>query len=139
MSLASPTDVSVPFAYTDTSASASPTASPSPSPSPSADPEYTRDVTLTLKRHLKAKGKVTAEEGATSNCTSGVPVDIQRKTKNGWKDVKSTNTDGSGKYSVRLKDKKGRYRASISELIENDVLVCLSDKSGTEKHKHKRR
>jgi len=94
-------------------------------------------VTLRLRKHLKAKGAITAEQGASTDCYSDVTVDVQRKTKNGWRTIKFPTTDSEGKYSTRVKDRRGKYRALVNELLINDVLVCSSDISPVVRHTHR--
>jgi plastocyanin len=122
------------------SGSASPTASPSASTSPSPSPEpqvFDRIVSLNLKKHLTAKGTVNAEDGAGGDaCIDDVKVTIQKKKKKrGWKKVDTTRTNSDGKYSVKIPDKEGKYRAKIAEETVGSV-TCLGDKSETEQHKH---
>jgi hypothetical protein len=85
---------------------------------------HLRSVTLTLKRHLVAKGVVNASDGFTA-CEASVPVKIQRKTNSGWKNVGSTTTTASGSYSKRIKDKAGKYRARAKKITLNaGVDIC---------------
>ena len=97
---------------------------------------HSRSVTLALKKHLVAKGKVTVGDGFTA-CASSVPVKIQRKTSSGWKNVGSTTTDASGSYKKKIKDKPGKYRAKALKVsLNNGVDVCLGDTSPARKHTH---
>jgi large repetitive protein len=93
-------------------------------------------VTLSLKKHLRAKGVVSVGDGFTA-CTASVPVKIQRRVSGNWKSVGSTTTDASGSYSKKIKDKPGKYRAKATKVVlNNGVDVCLGDTSPARTHKH---
>jgi len=97
---------------------------------------HPRTVTLSLKKHLRAKGVVSVGDGFTA-CTASVPVKIQRRVSGNWKSVGSTTTDASGSYSKKIKDKTGKYRAKAPKVaLNNGVDVCLGDTSPTRKHTH---
>jgi IPT/TIG domain len=97
---------------------------------------HSRTVTLSLKRHLVAKGVVNVGDTFTS-CEAGVPVKIQRKTSGGWKNVGSATTTASGSYSKKLKDKTGKYRAQVKKFTPNaGVDICSKATSPVRRHKH---
>ena len=97
---------------------------------------HSRSVTLALKKHLVAKGKVTVGDAFTA-CVASVPVKIQRRVSGNWKSVGSTTTTASGSYSKKIKDKAGKYRAKAPKVaLNNGVDVCLGDTSPTRKHTH---
>ncbi len=97
---------------------------------------HSRSVTLSLKKHIRAKGTVKVGDGFTA-CVSSVPVKIQRKSGGGWKNVGSTTTSASGSYSKKLKDKSGKYRAIAPKVaLNNGVDVCLQATSPVRKHKN---
>jgi len=97
---------------------------------------HSRSVTLSLKKHLRAKGVVSVGDGFTA-CTASVPVKIQRRVSGNWKSVGSTTTDASGSYSKKIKDKPGKYRAKAPKVVlNNGVDVCLGDTSPARKHTH---
>ena len=97
---------------------------------------HSRSVTLSLKKHLRAKGVVSVGDGFTA-CTASVPVKIQRRVSGNWKSVGSTTTDASGSYSKKIKDKPGKYRAKAPKVaLNNGVDVCLGDTSPARKHNH---
>ena len=127
---------------TSPSASSSPTPSASPSPSPSPEPtDVVRTVSLGLRKHLKAKGRVQGQGPGANACIDDVKVMIQKKKrKKGWKPVKNTRTGPDGKYSVKIRDKRGKYRAKIGpETRSVDLVVCGGAKSDRVTHKHRRR
>jgi IPT/TIG domain len=93
-------------------------------------------VTLSLKKHLRAKGVVSVGDGFTA-CTASVPVKIQRRVSGNWKSVGSTTTTASGSYSKKIKDKTGKYRAKAPKVVLNaGVDVCSGAKSPVRKHTH---
>jgi hypothetical protein len=97
---------------------------------------HARSVTLSLKRHVVAKGVVNVGDTFTS-CEASVPVKIQRKTSSGWKNVGSATTSASGSYSKKLKDKTGKYRAQVKKFSPNNgVDVCSKATSPVRKHTH---
>jgi len=97
---------------------------------------HSRSVTLSLKKHLRAKGVVSVGDGFTA-CAASVPVKIQRRVSGNWKSVGSTTTDASGSYSKKIKDKPGKYRAKAPRVtLNNGVDICSGDKSPARTHKH---
>jgi hypothetical protein len=97
---------------------------------------HPRSVTLSLKKHLVAKGVVSVGDGFTA-CAASVPVKIQRKTSSGWKNVGSATTTASGSYSKKIKDKTGKYRAQAKKVTLNTGAdVCKKATSPVRKHTH---
>ena len=97
---------------------------------------HSRSVTLTLKKHLVAKGAVNVGDTFTA-CEANVPVKIQRRVSGNWKSVGSTTTNASGSYSKKIKDKTGKYRAKAPKVtLNNGVDVCSGDKSPARNHNH---
>jgi hypothetical protein len=104
---------------------------------PTTGTPHARAITLSLSGKLKAKGKVTSKEDpAFTDCVSGVPVKIQRKTKSGWKNVGTTTTSDTGSYSKKVKNKAGKYRAIAKKVSLGDPVtdVCSKATSATRKH-----
>jgi IPT/TIG domain len=99
--------------------------------------EHARTVTLKLRKHLVAKGKVTADP-ELAECIAGVTVKIQRKKGGAWKSVGTATTNDAGSYKKRIKDKPGKYRARIGKLSIGDPVTdtCLGDKSPVVRHSH---
>jgi hypothetical protein len=98
---------------------------------------HSRSITLSLKKHLVAQGKVSVGDGFTA-CASSVPVKIQRKKKGGgWQTVGSATTSASGSYKKKVKDKEGKYRAKAPKVaLNNNVDICSGDTSPARKHNH---
>jgi IPT/TIG domain len=108
-----------------------------PPPDCTAGPvTHERSISLSLKKHLIAKGAVTVADD-TAECMAGVPVKIQRKKKGGgWKNVGSTTTNDAGKYKRSIKDKPGKYRALAPKVTLADDSVCAKDVSPRVRHTH---
>jgi hypothetical protein len=97
---------------------------------------HARSISLTLRRHLIAKGAVTVEDD-TAECIAGVPVKIQRRKKGGgWKNVGSTTTTDAGKYKRAIKDRPGKYRAVAPAVTLADDSVCSKAVSPRVRHRH---
>ena len=75
---------------------------------------HNRSVSLSLRRHLIARGRVNAADGF-SGCESGVMVKIQRRKGGSWRTVGSDLTTGTGRYREPIADKNGRYRALVAK------------------------
>jgi TolB protein len=95
---------------------------------------HARTVSLTLSKHLLAEGKVKCPDGVQA-CTDGVKVKIQRKTKGGWVNVRSTMTDNQGRYSKDLPDTSGKYRAVAKSLTVGGE-ICAKATSDVAGHRH---
>jgi hypothetical protein len=76
---------------------------------------HARSISLSLRKHLVARGKVSASDGFTA-CVAAVPVKIQRRVSGHWKNVGSTTTSDTGAYKKRIKDKAGKYRAKAPKV-----------------------
>jgi hypothetical protein len=100
-------------------------------------PTHGRAITLSLKKHLVAKGMVSLTDAAdtTTECIAGVPVKIQKRKSGHWKTVGSTTTKDNGAYKKRIKDKPGKYRAKAPKVTLTAGDVCNGAKSRTVKHK----
>jgi hypothetical protein len=122
-------------------------AQPSSNPSSSASRNYGvhtappgttithgRAVSLRLRKHLVARGVVSAVDGFGA-CADGEPVRIERK-KGSWKLVKRAVTDGAGKYKVRLRDREGRYRAVLTARTKSAADLCGKAASPPRRHRH---
>jgi hypothetical protein len=97
--------------------------------------KHSRSVTLTLKKHLVARGTISA--GGFTACAARVPVKIQRRVSATWKAVASTITSATGAYKAKLNDKAGKYRAKAKKVsLNNGIDVCMADVSPVRKHTH---
>ncbi len=97
---------------------------------------HSRSVTLSLRRHLVARGMVSVTDGFTA-CAASVPVKIQRRVSGHWKTVGSTTTSASGAYKKRIRDRSGRYRARATRVALNSGAdVCSRATSPVRRHTH---
>jgi hypothetical protein len=84
--------------------------------------DHARSITLSLRRHLVARGKVIVLDGFT-DCAASVPVRIQRRVSGPWRTVGRTTTTDTGVYKKRIKDRPGKYR-SVAPPI-NPLPLCF--------------
>jgi IPT/TIG domain len=84
--------------------------------------DHARSITLSLRRHLVARGKVIVLDGFT-DCAASVPVRIQRRVSGSWRTVGRTTTTDTGAYKKRIKDRPGKYR-SVAPPI-NPLPLCF--------------
>lgn len=97
--------------------------------------QHDRSITLQLKNHLTAKGRVTVGDGFIP-CRSDITVKIQRRTNGKWKTVGTDKTTGVGDYRVNVADKPGKYRASIASDTLSSGDTCAAAASATNDHHH---
>jgi IPT/TIG domain len=84
--------------------------------------DHARSITLSLRRHLVARGKVIVLDGFT-DCVASVPVRIQRRVSGPWRTIGRTTTTDTGAYKKRIKDRPGKYR-SVAPPI-NPLPLCF--------------
>jgi IPT/TIG domain-containing protein len=91
---------------------------------------HARSITLKLRRHLVAKGKVSLSDSTDTftDCIAGVPVKIQRRVSGHWKTVGKATTGDTGRYSKHLKNKHGKYRSKAPAVTVNGE-ACNGAKS----------
>jgi IPT/TIG domain len=94
---------------------------------------HARSITLSLGRHLLARGKVSVGDGFT-DCAASVPVKVQRRRAGGgWRTVGRTTTTDTGAYRKRIKDRPGRYR-SVAPKINQFTDLCFRVVSSVRRH-----
>ena len=104
--------------------------------------EHNRTVTAELKKKpLRLKGDVTVTDGF-NECADGVPVELQKKTQTGWKQIDEATTGSDGSYRFRL----GRLprlpklvRARTPAYLGAEGQFCLLAASPKVRVKRKRR
>jgi hypothetical protein len=109
------------------------TSDPSPSPSPSDGPaveRHDRSINLRLSGRLDAKGRVRVDDGF-DQCSSKVPVLVQKKRGGEWSVVERTRTNGRGSYDVHLPNSPGTYRARAKAFMATDSDDCAQATSKT--------
>jgi hypothetical protein len=85
--------------------------------------DHTRNITLSLRRHLVAHGRVSSpEDPPFTDCVASVPVRIQRRVSGRWGTVGRTTTTDTGVYKKRIKDRPGKYRSVAPAIYQfNDL------------------
>lgn len=97
-----------------------------------------RSIRASLRRHLVARGNVTASNDACLPRGREVgPVKIQRLTESGWKTVGRTAVDRSGDFRLRLPDREGFYRALAPRAHSQfGTYVCERAVTKPMEHRH---
>jgi hypothetical protein len=97
---------------------------------------HARTITLNLRKHLVARGRVTVNDGF-ADCASNVPVKIQRFRDDRWRIVDTTRTNAEGFYRQRIPDRVGLYRAvAVRRELGGGADVCARDRSPRRSHSH---
>lgn len=78
-------------------------------------PPHERTIDLSLKRS-RAEGTVSVTDDFYQ-CATSVPVDLQRKTKRGWKTVASVVTSETTWFEAPIEKGPGSYRAVAPETV----------------------
>jgi hypothetical protein len=107
-----------------------------PPPDISCSPvDHARSITLSLRRHLVARGRVRSiEDPAFTDCVASVPVRIQRRVSGRWETVGKTTTTAAGVYKKRIKDRPGKYR-SVAPPINHFTDLCFRAGSPVRRYK----
>ena len=95
---------------------------------------HRRSVSLVLRRHLIASGRVLVRD-RYADCASGVRVDLQRRVGRRWRTVRSTWTTEAGRYTARLRDRRGRYRAIVRREQAGDHTCFAAFSVRTHRHR----
>ena len=109
-------------------AAPSPTNNAGNAPPEQEGEKHRRSISLRLSNGGEASGRVKVKDNF-DRCRARVPVKIQRKANYGWKTIKSTRTDGNGRYQAGVGARPGRYRAKakpVSRAGGHDCLVAVS-------------
>jgi hypothetical protein len=97
--------------------------------------DHARSITLSLRRHLVARGRVSSiEDPAFTDCVASVPVRIQRRVSGRWGTVGRTTTTDAGAYKKRIKDRPGKYR-SVAPPIDQFTDLCFRAVSSVRRYK----
>jgi len=98
---------------------------------------HERNVTLELRRHLIAVGRMRAQDGF-EDCEDGVTVKVQRRRPHGgWRGVGTDKSNASGVFRQHVSDRPGVYRAVVvRKELNGGNDVCLGDSSPVVKHRH---
>ena len=100
---------------------------------------HQRGVTLRLRDHLVAFGKLSVRDGFSA-CRGNSIVNVRRSLPTGkTKLIASTRTDSDGSYKVRLPRIEGSYVARVPERVRElngRIHVCQNDWSVYRAHFH---
>jgi hypothetical protein len=97
---------------------------------------HTRSITLELRKHLVARGRVTVAGGFAA-CQAGATVKIQRWRNGAWRTIETDVTGSTGRYREHLADRVGKYRAVVKKrILNNGADVCRADTSPVRRHTH---
>jgi len=98
---------------------------------------HARSVTLSLRKHLIARGAVSVGDDF-AECAASVPVKIQRRVSGAWRTVGSTTTTDTGAYKKRIRDRAGKYRARATGVSLGDPVtdICSVATSPARRHTH---
>jgi hypothetical protein len=98
--------------------------------------DHARSITLRLRRHLVAQGRVSSvEDPAFPDCVASVPVKIQRRISGRWRTVGKTTTTDTGVYEKRIKDRPGKYRSVTPGILLQFNGVCFRAASPVRRYK----
>jgi hypothetical protein len=92
-------------------------------------------IGIRLKKHLTVSGTLTADDGFTA-CAIGARIEVWRKGGRGWSFLKAERTNSAGKYSMRVKDRTGRYQVVAPEGPADDLNFCSLAFSRVLRHRH---
>ena len=109
---------------------------PTPTVTPGPVTTHTMKLTLRLRRHLVARGRLTATSGHIG-CTQVAPLDIYRLTKRGSQPIgKIRYTDADGRFRVKLRDRTGRYFVYSPPGTYDLSNKCTESISLLRRHRH---
>ena len=115
----------------------SPSPGTSPTPTATGQVDHQSLLTLTLKKHLRAKGLMSSTD-AFVDCTQGAEVGIYKLVSptEGRLVGRFHNTGSDGRYGFGIPDKKGKYFANVDEIELSASHLCLQAQSSIVKHRH---
>jgi hypothetical protein len=96
---------------------------------------HAMSIGIRLKKHLIVTGTLTADDGFTP-CAVGARVEVWRRGLRGWSLLKSERTNSAGGYSLRVKDKTGRYQVVAPAGPADTDNFCALTFSRVLRHRH---
>jgi hypothetical protein len=95
-------------------------------------------VTHASKVSLKLSGKLVASRtvgslDGTASCKADRTVVAQKRVDGKWRNRGKDQTDDSGNYRVKMKNKSGLYRARVKKKTLANGEICLRDLSGAKR------
>jgi hypothetical protein len=106
-----------------------------PDPEPGGDHEM--NLSIRLRKHLIAKGVMTAVDGYTP-CTIGAPIGLFKfsKASETFKFLKETTTTSTGTWRIKVRDRTGHYAALGPAGAVDEQNFCLEAISKVVRHRH---
>lgn len=106
---------------------------------PPSDPDpaatYGRTLTLEFRKHLIARGRLSA--GDAQDCVSSMELRVERWNGGKWRVAQEVVTKEDGTFRTRLKDRPGRYRAHARETeVGGGSSRCGAAASAPVRHRH---
>jgi V8-like Glu-specific endopeptidase len=92
-------------------------------------------VSIRLRKHLIVSGTLVAEDGYTP-CAQGALIEVWRRGSRGWTFLKSERTNSLGRYSIKVKDRPGRYEVVAPDGPVDDLNYCTIAFSRVLRHRH---
>ncbi len=109
---------------------------PGPGPDPEEPIDHAIGLTLTMRGHLRATGRMSVPDGYLP-CRRNAPIRIFRTTGSASEVfVKKTTTGDDGRFSIAVPDRAGRYYAFGPEGGVDELNNCLEAFSGYSRHRH---
>ena len=106
-------------------------------PDPAPANNHDMRLTFLLRRHLIAGGVLSPVDGFAP-CAVGVPIGVFRfsSSTRRFELVKRTRTTRTGAWTVKLRDRTGRYVAAAPEGPVDERDFCLETNSPVVRHRH---
>jgi hypothetical protein len=88
-----------------------------------------RTISLRLSGHLVARGTLSSRDGF-DGCVSYERLEIQRRQAGRWARVAAGQTENAGRYTIRLRDRSGAYRASVpQDTVQGHTCLAASSRT----------
>lgn len=99
---------------------------------------HSRVLTLTLHRHLIAKGSLMMMDGYAPSCVGGQLLQVYRRIPEGWWHVGTldTVTDENGSYRIRLPDIREAFKIVAPQVTPAPSELCAEATSTVGRHRH---
>jgi hypothetical protein len=122
--------------YEDAASQPVPGNTPDPSiTEPPVVRKHPTTIVLRLSRHLVARGQVGVSDGYLP-CARNATVKIFRRVAGARRLVTTTTTRLDGVFRVRIRDRRGRYRAALPGRGVDDLNLCSFSRSTVKRHAH---
>ena len=118
-------------------AAAGSTGTPTSTPTGGGTVDHFSNLSLVLRRHLKAKGTMSPTDGYMP-CSRQSPVGIYRLINETTGRLVGSihNTKNDGTYNFAIPDRKGRYFANVFPRDVDATNLCMQAQSALVRHRH---